>query len=195
MNCPLCGEICRCLAPVDAEAVPHRISGAAADPLSALAETQEEETSLSAPNEISQEDHSAQDGSEWRNEVAARVNRYRSRRKPTPPRYPSLRLPFDASPRPTYPDPPASPNSTFETASHHALALDGFIECSPGSESRSQAPPRELPPENQTAAAGGTHSGARLIEFPRFASTAPPPALDELAEPIIERPRILEAPE
>src|ERR1035438_2793161 len=32
----------------------------------------------------------------WRVEVTARLERYRTRRKPRTPRYPSLRLPFDA---------------------------------------------------------------------------------------------------
>src|SRR5271166_2662186 len=32
----------------------------------------------------------------WRVEVAARLERYRTRRKPRTPRYPSLLLPFDA---------------------------------------------------------------------------------------------------
>src|SRR5271163_4250534 len=32
----------------------------------------------------------------WRVEVAARLERYRNRRKPRTPRYPSLLLPFDA---------------------------------------------------------------------------------------------------
>src|SRR5271163_462602 len=32
----------------------------------------------------------------WRVEVAARLERYRTRRKPRSPRYPSLLLPFDA---------------------------------------------------------------------------------------------------
>jgi len=33
-----------------------------------------------------------EDSAAWRQEVAARLNRYQSRRKPRPPRYPSLRL-------------------------------------------------------------------------------------------------------
>src|ERR1700722_17027836 len=32
----------------------------------------------------------------WRDELAARLERYRTRRKPRSPRYPSLLLPFDA---------------------------------------------------------------------------------------------------
>ena len=34
---------------------------------------------------------------------------------------------------------------------------------------------------------------AKIIEFPR-SWTPPLPALDELAEPVVDRPRILEAP-
>src|SRR5580698_1848541 len=33
----------------------------------------------------------------WRDEVAARLARYRARRKPRAPRYPSLLLPFDSA--------------------------------------------------------------------------------------------------
>src|ERR1700682_5110513 len=36
-------------------------------------------------------------GDYWRREVATRLERYRARRKPRGPRYPSLRLPFDAA--------------------------------------------------------------------------------------------------
>ena len=35
------------------------------------------------------------DAESWRSEVAARLQRYRTRRKPSSPRYPSLMLPFD----------------------------------------------------------------------------------------------------
>ena len=37
-------------------------------------------------------------------------------------------------------------------------------------------------------------AGARILEFPRSAAT-PPPVFDELAEPVVDRPRILEVPE
>jgi len=36
---------------------------------------------------------------------------------------------------------------------------------------------------------------AKIIEFPRLAWGPPPPPLDQLAEPVSDRPRILEAPE
>src|SRR5437868_6445923 len=41
----------------------------------------------------------ALDGDHWRREIAARLQRYRSRRKPREPRYPSLLLPFDSGDR------------------------------------------------------------------------------------------------
>jgi uncharacterized RDD family membrane protein YckC len=37
-------------------------------------------------------------------------------------------------------------------------------------------------------------AGARILEFPRSAAS-PPPVFDELAEPVVSRPRILEVPE
>src|ERR1700692_2180671 len=43
----------------------------------------------------------------WRGEVAARLERYRTRRKPRSPRYPSLLLPFDAPERRLPAVPPA----------------------------------------------------------------------------------------
>jgi len=39
------------------------------------------------------------------------------------------------------------------------------------------------------------HSTAKIIEFPRFAWGPPAPPPDQLAEPVGERPRILEVPE
>ena len=39
-----------------------------------------------------------------------------------------------------------------------------------------------------------SRAGARILEFPRSAA-APAPVLDELAEPVMDRPRILEVPE
>ena len=63
------------------------------------------------------------EGTAWRDELSARLNRYRTRRKAPPPRYPSLRLPFDAAGAQARAAAAASP--VFEPASNHALALDG----------------------------------------------------------------------
>jgi hypothetical protein len=129
----------------------------------------------------------------WRDELAQRLNRYRERRKAPPPRYPSLKLPFDNI---QYPTKPASVDTSsaavFEAASNHALALDSSqLEATP-------APQREI---SQAAAAPGPspvklpQSSAKIIEFPRFAWAPPSAPLDQLAEPVGEQLRILEVPE
>ena len=42
---------------------------------------------------------------------------------------------------------------------------------------------------------GARVSGGKIIEFPRYAWAPPPPPPDQLAEPVSERPRILEVPD
>src|SRR5579863_8376274 len=92
------------------------------------------------------------DSSLWRLEVAARLNRYQARRKPRPPRYPSLRLRFEPEVQPVPPDHftsnftsrdlsleergiPAeiegsgqSYPSIMPSVSNRALALDEFVD-------------------------------------------------------------------
>jgi uncharacterized RDD family membrane protein YckC len=130
------------------------------------------------------------DPDSWRQEVAARVNSYRSRRRPRGPRYPSLKLSFE----------PVEPSwnthsanlSAPAPASRQAVAV------------QSAAP---APEAAQTVAAEQTT--ARVINFPAVnfpaikfpviefphAANGPPRPLDELADPVLDRPRILEAPE
>jgi uncharacterized RDD family membrane protein YckC len=153
---------------------------------------------LPESNEATKEESSA-----WREELALRLNRYQSRRKPRPPRYPSLRLRFDAD------DPGRSPAepSGFLQVSNQALALDEFSAsvATPADEVRNLPDPRTVqenlplvpgralvPPSHESAIAAPVT--ARIIEFPR-SWTPPPPRLDELAEPVSNSPRILEAPE
>jgi len=117
----------------------------------------------------------------WREEVAARVNHYRARRRPKAPRYPSLQLKFE-SPEAS-PDVSAIPDrppmaSRLAVATDDQAAIGGFdpqIEISG---------PRTFE----------TEGGAKILEFPR-SSAMPPFVLDELAEPVVAHPRILEAPE
>jgi uncharacterized RDD family membrane protein YckC len=140
--------------------------------------------------------------SAWRDEVAARLSRYRSRRKPIPPRYPSLRLRFEpeksAREMPLFSDENFdSGASRLDSRSYGGLALDPSTPAAP------PAPQAEGPAAQSHDSAGSSsttrlpfaHSGARIIEFPRCPTHEPPPSTDELAEPVIERPRILEAPE
>ena len=126
----------------------------------------------------------------WRSEISARLNRYRARRKVPPPRYPSLRLPFGPSETSTKASPADAP--TFEAISNHALALDATQTVPLALEAGPSEPLTEAEPESRQPIA---HSGAKIIEFPRFAWGPPPPPLDQLAEPVIDRPRILEVPE
>jgi uncharacterized RDD family membrane protein YckC len=128
----------------------------------------------------------ATDSGSWRHEVAARVNNYRTRRRPRAPRYPSLQLKFDP-PEPSWaaeaatvqPTPAASP-SRLAVGMHDALPV-----------------PREdqsvQPDTNGVSDLNVLEAGARILEFPR--SAAPPPVFYELAEPVLKRPRILEVPE
>lgn len=144
-----------------------------------------------------------EDSPAWRQEVAARLNRYQSKRKPRPPRYPSLRLQFEQNDS-TRNSADVSDESTFflSTASNHALALDGFeSRPAPTVETTGSASlQRAENPVQRTAQAFVSDvpipapATAKIIEFP--CSWMPPPApLDELAEPVVDRPRILEAPE
>jgi uncharacterized RDD family membrane protein YckC len=135
----------------------------------------------------------------WRNELSVRLDRYRARRKMRPPRYPSLRLPFD--PISSFPQTAGQPSpiATFEPVSNHALALDAMAQDSAPNPARQRCEaPAEAPVPSVLAEARGAcapSSGAKIIEFPRFAWGPPPPPLDQLAEPVSDRPRILEVPE
>jgi RDD family len=113
----------------------------------------------------------------WRGELSARLRNYRARRHPKPPRYPSLRLKFEAYDTPAIRLGTASlsppPVSTRESP-----VLDGL-----GAAEQAELPP-VLPLISEVS---------NIIEFPR-ASIAPR-GLDELAEPVLDHPRIVEVPE
>jgi uncharacterized RDD family membrane protein YckC len=130
-----------------------------------------------------------------------------------PPRYPSLRLQFDATAslgNHEASDQP-SPGVEFRTVSNHALALDGMVQ-EPLTADSEEAPtpnPTTMSEAREDAAQSASSSrasvpagvpgfgytGAKIIEFPRFAWGPPAPPPDQLAEPVMDRPRILEAPE
>jgi hypothetical protein len=193
MSCPLCGEICRCSSREDSTASPRSESETSVNSDSSLHVESESifPGAGSAPN----------DSSSWRQEVAARLNRYQSRRKPRAPRYPSLRLRFEP---PETRGIPAEPSTLPPVlTSNHALVLDEFAP--PSTEPLDEARPhsasesargcaQEHPNQEPTSSAAATPVTAKIIEFPR-SWTPPAPALDELADPVIDRPRILEVPE
>jgi uncharacterized RDD family membrane protein YckC len=128
----------------------------------------------------------------WRLELAARLNRYRSRHKPPPPRYPSLRLPFGPAAPALKTAPTEEDIHSFEPAAEHGFGLDGTESESP------PAPIEERPVQADSqlvAKRPAPQASAKIIEFPRFNWAPPPPPPDQLAEPVIDRPRILEVPE
>ena len=122
--------------------------------------------------------------SHWKDEVAARLNSYRARRKPRPPKYPSLRLKFE-TPQPRSnsfmaapaepPAPVIEPPPVPVTREAHALAAAPAPE-----------PERIQVPLPETG---------RIIEFPRSFYTPPARPANELAEPVVDQPRILDVPE
>jgi uncharacterized RDD family membrane protein YckC len=170
MNCSLCGAVCHC----PSEPRPTAEAG---------------------------------DASAWRDELSARLSRYRARRKVRPPRYPSLSLQFEPHEFSATPDAAtgSSPLPAFEPISNQALALDGMRQA-PSAAAETEVQSRQAPageaapqfvhqPTGHSGARSGAHSGAKIIEFPRFAWGPPAPPPDQLAEPVSERPRILEVPE
>jgi uncharacterized RDD family membrane protein YckC len=220
MSCPLCGDICRCSSGAYSAASPRWLpdSDTCPDPVTpqvGLETSGAEARSLppcaeaSPPNDS--KDSPPEDSTPWRQEIAARLNRYQSRHKPRPPRYPSLRLPFDnedstRAARGIPVESLAFPQR-MANASHQALALDGFADSAADSveipASRPLALPDRQAPEETGALPYAAESPratapttAKIIAFPR-SWTPPPVPLDELAEPVYDRdrPRILEAPE
>jgi hypothetical protein len=128
--------------------------------------------------------------SAWRDELSAKLNRYRARRKAPPPRYPSLKLPF--GPLESAPRVIAQEAPVFESVANHALALD---ESSLVPTVQEPTAPESFVETESRARYETAHAGAKIIEFPRFAWGPPPPPPDQLAEPVMDRPRILEVPE
>jgi uncharacterized RDD family membrane protein YckC len=141
----------------------------------------------------------AEEAASWRREVTERLNRYHARRGPRPPRYPSLRLKFDtadprwaAAPREEIlPSTPAQGNAQSALMSRQAVAVN-YVEPLPVVSKPSEIHPEEVPPPPPKH--NRSDHTAKLIEFPRTIYT-PQAWANDLAEPILDRPRILEAPE
>ena len=135
------------------------------------------------------------DDSAWRNEITARLRRYRSRRKIRPPRYPSLQLQF-GTPEPSEPPMPAALLPAFDPVSDQALALDGLRQRPSAAQGYAPSPAEtsaNVAPTSANSPVG--HSGAKILEFPRSFWAPPTPPADQLAEPVVTLPRILEVPE
>jgi uncharacterized RDD family membrane protein YckC len=112
--------------------------------------------------------------SDWRDLVSAKVKHYKTL-KPRKERYPSLQLQFDAPPvwrfePPSGADLPTPPSGAQSTAPQATYSI---------------APPVPFEVTTETT--------ARVLEFPRPGML--PFNRDELADPVSDRPRIMEAPE
>lgn len=128
----------------------------------------------------------------WRDEVSARLERYRTRRKPRTPRYPSLLLPFDAPESWSRAAPRSGSATAAQAQPEHDFAFfeDAHAEAGRGAsavEPASFAEPRRMPEQS-------SEMSAKVLEFPRSAAI-PFFYPSELADPIFDRPRIVEAPE
>jgi RDD family len=119
------------------------------------------------------------DADSWRRELSARLSSYRARRHPKPPRYPSLRLKFEAH------DPPHMRAGTVE--------LNSPVLPTRESAAWERAQEATGQPNDSHLELSVIRDISNLIEFPRAATV--PRALDELAEPVLDRPRIVEVPE
>jgi uncharacterized RDD family membrane protein YckC len=189
-NCPTGGD------PADPR---HFCASDAVEPsLSAEADASASEPNVGStinPNADSKADANPDS---WRVEVAARLERYRTRRKPRTPRYPSLLLPFDA------------PESWSRTASASGSAAAARAEqeftfptsvkeqveapCFAEPPHASKRHPSDQDPYQSPEPAPGP--SANVIEFPRSAAI-PVFHPSDLADPVFDRhrPRIVEVPE
>ena len=201
MNSPAAGdffsdEVFGC----PSEPLPHQLSSAHEVPVEAAPDCPVEPMEAQVPGPVVAEDSSDDPPSDaWRNELSARLGRYRARRKMPPPRYPSLRLQFDAfdsSATRANEKNETLPRTDFEPISDQALALDSSVYEAPvtNSDVRAQTPSQPSV-ETQVSVRASAGAGAKIIEFPRSAWAPPPPPLDQLAEPVFDRPRILDVPD
>ena len=85
-----------------------------------------------------------------------------------------------------------TPGPAFEPISTTALALDGVRQ---EPEIAEPQIPQAVAPTAALVPRSVAHQSAKIIEFPRFSWAPPPPPPDQLAEPVFDRPRILDVPE
>jgi len=115
---------------------------------------------------------------DWREQISAKVNSYKSRSRHKP-RYPSLQLQFEERPyraRQNNEELTDKEPATFsQSVAAEIMAMQSVPIARPD-------PPRIT-----------LEATARVLEFPRPAAPVYDP--DELAEPMLDRPRIVEAPE
>ena len=129
-----------------------------------------------------------------RQEIAARVHRYRSRRSYRGPRYPSLRLKFESAEPSTSRISAGVPGTSPEAAARQGLTAEQATQSRTGRNLvPAEARGTQVPTGVKAREGLLREAIAKVIEFPR--SNLAPTPLDELAEPVVDRPRILDVPE
>jgi len=161
---------------IDAAIMPPENAAAENGAVISTSEDSAVEIALSTAEQSLNEKAASEETSEtdWRDLVSAKVNSYKSRR-PRKDHYPSLQLQFDADHRRQRPD-----------VQDFSFALSHTETDQPQHSEKPSASGNSAPPVIFEAT-------ARILEFPR--SSASFATSDELAEPFIDRPRIVEAPE
>ena len=123
---------------------------------------------------------------DWRDELATKMENYRTRRKPRAPKYPSLQIPLQL---------PVETLDAFDTfrpvtgdANRSSNALEPAVDFDSAG---AQSGPELMESASFTAPLLEAAVPTNVIEFPRSMESE---AWDGLAEPVIEQPRILDAP-
>jgi uncharacterized RDD family membrane protein YckC len=203
MSCPICGPVCHCdknpeserYEPIVQAERPSRFP----DPESYDASEEQFAASLEQPG-TSREDLTSEpiealatdlsqpsifqayeDPAAWKQELAAKLNEYRSRHKAKPPRYPSLQLKFEST-----------ESIWMASSAQSAAAATAPGYASLESTARDHV---EMPPTfSSEVAPKPIEPAGRIIEFPRQ-NIVPTVWIDALADPVMAPPRILEVPE
>ncbi|HLX83206.1 MAG TPA: RDD family protein [Terriglobales bacterium] len=145
---------------------------------------------------VAPEQTSGTDTDSWRVEVAAKLERYRNRRKPRTPRYPSLLLPFDAPESWSRSNPPGG-SAAVEAALKANLDLERpSADPVAGVDEEREISDRPANRYSPSSTEQYLEQSAKVIEFPRSAAI-PVFHPSDLADPVFDhdRPRIVEAPE
>jgi uncharacterized RDD family membrane protein YckC len=122
-------------------------------------------------------------GDSWREELAAKMKLYRAHRRPRGPHYPSLQLKFEAL--------ESGATARALPTKDDAAAL---VEQRLADPTQDVLEPYQEPSEREDSFAAVAVPSGKILEFPA-PLVPPPPSIDELAEPILEHPRILEVPD
>ena len=208
MNCPLCHKSYPCVhtrvsrAVSDTEAVTSSVSGVRPPASSAVPSPGVQAPGIAAPGV---EAKTRADRELWRREVALRVRRHRARRGRYDPNASlDLDFPSDAA-LAVAPERPLSAPEFLESESEPVFSLP-MHEPEPEPAESPTIGERSLEASVASVEAGPELEPAmrlprKVIRFPRYAPVEPviaqrPPIVEvELAEPVPEGPRILDAPE